>query len=73
MALFQYLPLSPQEYEGSITLHGIRDLFGFAQQLIFAIFFYFTFKMLNVQPRLSGSLTSVSFCLTSPSCYLRAL
>ncbi|MUN28428.1 cbb3-type cytochrome c oxidase subunit I [Sulfuracidifex metallicus] len=50
-ALFQYLPLSPQEYEGSITLHGIRDLFGFAQQLIFAVFFYFTFKMLKVEPR----------------------
>jgi len=50
--LAQTLPLTAQEYYGSITLHGMRDLFGFAQQLILAIFIYFTFKMLNVQPRL---------------------
>ncbi|BFH73684.1 cbb3-type cytochrome c oxidase subunit I [Sulfurisphaera javensis] len=48
----QALPLTAQEYEASITLHGMRDLFGFAQQLILAVFIYFTFKMLNIQPRL---------------------
>jgi len=50
--LAQTLPLTVQEYEASITLHGMRDLFGFAQQLILAVFIYFTFKMLNIQPRL---------------------
>ncbi|PVU70009.1 oxidase [Sulfolobus sp. SCGC AB-777_L09] len=49
--LAQVLPLTAQEYEASITLHGMRDLFGFAQQLILAIFIYFTFKMLNIQPK----------------------
>ncbi|BFH73751.1 cbb3-type cytochrome c oxidase subunit I [Sulfurisphaera javensis] len=49
--LMQALPFTPQEYYASITLHGMRDLFGFAQQLEFAIFTYFTFKMLNLQPR----------------------
>ena len=32
------LPLTAQEYYASITIHGMRDLFGFAQQLEFAIF-----------------------------------
>lgn len=50
--LQQTFPLTTQEYYASITLHGMRDLFGFAQQLILAVFIYFTFKMLNVQPRL---------------------
>ena len=45
------LPLTPQEFYASITLHGMRDLFGFAQQLEFAIFTFFTFKLLNIQPR----------------------
>lgn len=49
--LTQTLPLTPQEYYASITLHGMRDLFGFAQQLEFAIFIYFTFKMLKMEPR----------------------
>ena len=29
----------------------MRDLFGFAQQLEFAIFIYFTFKILKMEPR----------------------
>jgi len=45
------LPLTPQEYYGAITLHGERTLFGFAQQLVFAVFIYFTFKLLPIQPR----------------------
>ncbi|BBG24652.1 Cytochrome c oxidase polypeptide 1 [Sulfuracidifex tepidarius] len=45
------LPLSPQEYFASITLHGARDLFPFAQQLEFALFIFFTIKLLNIQPR----------------------
>jgi len=32
------LPFTPQEFYASITLHGMRDLFGFAQLLEFAIF-----------------------------------
>jgi terminal oxidase heme-binding subunit I len=49
--LTQTLPLSPQEYFASITLHGARDLFPFAEQLEFALFIYFTIKLLNIQPR----------------------
>jgi heme/copper-type cytochrome/quinol oxidase subunit 1 len=49
--LMQTLPLTAQEYYASITLHDMRDLFGFAQQLEFAIFIYFTFKMLRIKPR----------------------
>jgi terminal oxidase heme-binding subunit I len=45
------LPLTPQEYYASITLHAERDLFGFAQQVIYAIIIYFTIKLLNLQPR----------------------
>jgi heme/copper-type cytochrome/quinol oxidase subunit 1 len=44
------LLLTPQEYYASITLHGMRDLFGFAQQLEFAIFIYFTFNILKMEP-----------------------
>jgi len=47
----QFLPLTPQEWYASVTLHAIRDLFGFAQQLILAVFIYFTFRMLLLQPR----------------------
>lgn len=67
--LSQLLPLTPQEYYASITLHGMRDLFGFAQQLEFAIFTYFTFKMLNISPRgkwifnLSFILFNIAFML----------
>ena len=49
--LYAALPLTPQEFYASITLHGMRDLFGFAQQLEFAVFIYFTFKLLNITPR----------------------
>ncbi|AKA73399.1 oxidase [Saccharolobus solfataricus] len=45
------LPLTPQEYFAGITLHAERDLFGFAQQVIYAIFIYFTIKLLNIEPR----------------------
>lgn len=45
------LPTTPQEYYGGITLHAERDLFGFAQQVIYAIIIYFTIKLLNLQPR----------------------
>lgn len=45
------LVLTPQEYYAGITLHAERDLFGFAQQVIYAIFIYFTIKLLNIQPR----------------------
>ena len=44
------LLLTPQEYYASITLHGMRDLFGFAQQLEFAIFIYFTSNELKMEP-----------------------
>jgi heme/copper-type cytochrome/quinol oxidase subunit 1 len=60
--LMQTLPLTAQEYYASITLHGMRDLFGFAQQLEFAIFIYFTFKMLRIEPR-SKWFFNVSFIL----------
>jgi terminal oxidase heme-binding subunit I len=46
------LPLTPQEYYAAITLHGERTLFGFAQQAVFALFIYFTFKLLPITPRL---------------------
>lgn len=42
---------TPQEYYAAITLHAERDLFGFAVQVIFAIFLYFSIKLLNLQPR----------------------
>ncbi len=45
------LVLTPQEYYAGITLHAERDLFGFAQQVIYAIFIYFTIKLLNIQPK----------------------
>ena len=48
---FGVLPLTPQEYYASITLHAERDLFGFAQQVIYAIIIYFTIKLLGLEPR----------------------
>jgi terminal oxidase heme-binding subunit I len=45
------LIFTPQEYFAGITLHAERDLFGFAQQVIYAIFIYFTIKLLNIEPR----------------------
>lgn len=67
--LMNTLPLTPQEYYASITLHGMRDLFGFAQQLEFAIFTFFTFKLLKMEPKgkwiynLSFILFNISFML----------
>ncbi|EZQ03222.1 oxidase [Candidatus Acidianus copahuensis] len=60
------LPLTSQEYYAGITLHAERDLFGFAQQLIYAIFIYFTIKLLNLQPRAKW-LLSLSFILINIS------
>ncbi|MBW9140272.1 MAG: oxidase, partial [Candidatus Aramenus sp.] len=37
-ATSQSLILTSQEYYGGITLHGVRDLFGFAVQLEIAVF-----------------------------------
>ncbi|ARM74948.1 cbb3-type cytochrome c oxidase subunit I [Acidianus manzaensis] len=49
--LSQTLVITSQEYYGSITLHGVRDLFGFAVQLEVAIFIFLSYKLLNFQPR----------------------
>ncbi|MQL54550.1 cbb3-type cytochrome c oxidase subunit I [Acidianus ambivalens] len=45
------LAMTSQEYYAGITLHAERDLFGFAEQVEFALFIYFTIKLLNLQPR----------------------
>jgi len=45
------LVMTSQEYYGGITLHGVRDLFGFAVQLEIAIFIFLSYKLLNFQPR----------------------
>ncbi|BCS91725.1 Cytochrome c oxidase polypeptide 1 [Metallosphaera sp. J1] len=60
------LVFTPQEYFASITLHAERDLFGFAQQVIYAIFIYFTIKLLNLQPRAKW-LLNISFILINIS------
>lgn len=60
------LVFTPQEYFASITLHAERDLFGFAQQVIYAIFIFFTIKLLNLQPRAKW-LLNVSFILINIS------
>jgi len=57
---FGALPFTPQEYYASITLHAERDLFGFAQQVIYAIIIFFTIKLLNLQPRAKW-LLNISF------------
>jgi terminal oxidase heme-binding subunit I len=59
---FGVLPLTPQEYYASITLHAERDLFGFAQQVIYAIIIYFTIKLLGLEPRAKW-LLNVAFIL----------
>ncbi|AWR94704.1 cbb3-type cytochrome c oxidase subunit I [Acidianus brierleyi] len=55
-----------QEYYGAITLHAERDLFGFAQQVEFALFIYFTIKLLNLQPKAKW-LLNISFILINIS------
>ncbi|BFH72458.1 cbb3-type cytochrome c oxidase subunit I [Sulfurisphaera javensis] len=60
------LPFTPQEYYAGITLHAERDLFGFAQQVIYAIIIYFTIKLLNLQPRAKW-LLNLSFVLLNIS------
>ncbi|MEL9969537.1 MAG: cbb3-type cytochrome c oxidase subunit I [Metallosphaera sp.] len=60
------LVFTPQEYFASITLHAERDLFGFAQQVIYAIFIYFTIKLLNLQPKAKW-LLNISFILINIS------
>ncbi len=59
---FGVLPLTPQEYYASITLHAERDLFGFAQQVIYAIIIYFTIKLLGLEPRAKW-LLNIAFIL----------
>ncbi len=51
LELSQTLVFTSQEYYGGITLHGVRDLFGFAVQLEVAIFIFLSYKILNFQPR----------------------
>ncbi|MFP3204223.1 MAG: cbb3-type cytochrome c oxidase subunit I [Metallosphaera yellowstonensis] len=43
--------LTSPEYYGSITLHGVRDLFGFAVQLEVAIFVFLSLRILRLEPR----------------------
>ena len=43
--------LTSPEYYGSITLHGVRDLFGFAVQLEVAIFVFLFLRILRLEPR----------------------
>ena len=50
-ALGQTLSLSNQEAYASITLHGIRMLFGFAQQLELALFGIIFVTAFGVAPR----------------------
>ncbi|ARM74782.1 cbb3-type cytochrome c oxidase subunit I [Acidianus manzaensis] len=45
------LVFTSQEYYGSIALHAMRDLFGFAVQLEIAIFIFISFRLLHLQPR----------------------
>jgi len=47
----QTLILTPQEYYAGIGLHAMRDFFGFAVQLEFAVFIYLSYKLLNFKPR----------------------
>ncbi|MCI2414307.1 MAG: cbb3-type cytochrome c oxidase subunit I [Candidatus Aramenus sp.] len=60
------LVMTSQEYYGGITLHAERDLFGFAQQVIYALFIYFTIKLLNLQPRAKW-LLNISFIILNIS------
>jgi len=54
------LHLSTQEIYSSITLHGIRELFGFAQQVELAVLGLLTINALGIRPRHKWSLyTSV--------------
>ncbi|MBW9141858.1 MAG: cbb3-type cytochrome c oxidase subunit I, partial [Candidatus Aramenus sp.] len=45
------LLITSQEYYGSVALHAMRDLFGFAVQLEFAVFIFLSLRMLNLEPR----------------------
>lgn len=67
--MYGILPTTAQEYYAGITLHAERDLFGFAQQVIYAIFIFFTIKLLNLQPRAKW-LLNVSFILINISMML---
>jgi terminal oxidase heme-binding subunit I len=57
-AIGQNLPLSNQEAYAAITLHGIRMLFGFAQQLEMAIFGVLLVTALGLKPRYKWTLYS---------------
>jgi terminal oxidase heme-binding subunit I len=50
------LPLSNQEAYAAITLHGIRMLFGFAQQLEMAVFGVLLINALGLTPRYKWTL-----------------
>jgi cytochrome c oxidase subunit I len=60
-ALGQSLHLSNQEVYSSITLHGIRMLFGFAQQLEMAIFGLLLVNALGLTPRHKWALYLTAF------------
>jgi len=60
------MPFTPQEYYAGITLHAERALFGFTQQVIYAIFIFFTIRLLKLEPRAKWVL-NVSFILINMS------
>ncbi|MEW9492022.1 MAG: cbb3-type cytochrome c oxidase subunit I [Candidatus Aramenus sulfurataquae] len=60
------LLITSQEYYGSVALHAMRDLFGFAVQLEFAIFIFLSLRMLNLEPRAKW-LLNVGFILFNTS------
>jgi heme/copper-type cytochrome/quinol oxidase subunit 1 len=70
------LHLSTQEIYSSITLHGIRELFGFAQQVEMAVFGLLLINALGITPRrkwtlyLSVGLLNASMLLLQGPIYL---
>lgn len=70
------LHLSTQEIYSSITLHGIRELFGFAQQVEMAVFGFLLINALGITPRrkwtlyLSVGLLNASMLLLQGPIYL---
>ncbi|AAY79522.1 cytochrome c oxidase polypeptide I [Sulfolobus acidocaldarius DSM 639] len=67
--IYGFLPFTPQEYFAGITLHAERTLFGFAQQIIFAIIIYLVIKLMGIQPRLKW-LLNTAFVLLNISMML---
>ena len=70
------LHLSNQEIYSSVTLHGIRELFGMTQQLEMAVFGLLAINALGIQPRhkwslyLSVGLMNASMLLLQGPVYL---